>query len=102
MEIVGSKDRNHQHQTTGVLMFGGRPNERTESFVDRSPLGWKCPARSCVLLSRSQVLTLGGLMSPLQVQYTVRQQVQAARERRVRARCLQVERLFLREPIELK
>ena len=24
-EIVGSKDRNHQHQTTGVLLFGGRP-----------------------------------------------------------------------------
>lgn len=25
-EIVGSQDRNHQHQTTGVLLFGGRPN----------------------------------------------------------------------------
>jgi len=25
LEIVGSKDRNHQHQTTGVLLFGGRP-----------------------------------------------------------------------------
>ena len=36
MEIVGSKDRNHQHQTMLVLMFERQTD--TRNFVDRSPL----------------------------------------------------------------